>query len=310
MSIETSVGLRKLRSFASPEDGIVNESQIGCLGLNSPATTSGDPGASSSNFKQSPAPTPILFAWALRSGAATNEAKAGGAFVLYQAGKKVIVESFDTNYNVEPIDTEIIATSHGIKTAIQKASIRFATNIAVLTDNQMAANIVNVKSSLTSKKEILEIRKSQEEWKSRRHANIPGNEEANPLAKQGALNNTGQNNDNKISHAVVKKLMASIRSTMVTDWWNIHSPNKYKILNIGIDHTGKPPKELQIERKTLGLLIAARSRHGDFKSYHEMFGHETYESCTCGVDKTPIHFFFFRQTKNKAKREVGKRKPR
>ncbi|POS82366.1 hypothetical protein EPUL_005270, partial [Erysiphe pulchra] len=138
----------------------------------------------------------------------------------------------------------------------------------------MAANIVNGKSSLTSRKEIIKIRKSQEEWKGGSrlphiqpgdifarwipgHANIPGNEEADRLAKQG-----------------------------------------------------KPPKELQIERKILVLLIAARSGNGDFKSYHERFGHETYESCTCGTDKTPIHFFFCTQTKNKAKREVGKRRPR
>ncbi|KHJ33752.1 hypothetical protein EV44_g3523 [Erysiphe necator] len=260
-------------------------------------------------------------------GAVTNEDKAGGAFVLYQAGRKVLAESFGINYGVEPIDAEIIAISHGIKTAVQKAPIRFATNIAVFTDNQTAANIVNGKNSLTSRKEILEIRKSQEEWKSRSrfphiqpgnifacwipgHANTPGNEEADRLAKQGAQNNTEQNNDNKMSHAVVKKLINSIRSTMVTDWWNTHAPNKYKILDIGIDHTGKPPEELQIERKILGLLIAARSGYGDFKSYHERFGHETYESCTCGADKTPIHFFFCRLTKNKAKGEVGKRRPR
>lgn len=50
---------------------------------------------------------------------------------------------------------------------------------------------------------------------------------------------------------------------MLTDWWSTHSPSRYKSFKIGIDPMGKPPKELQIERKKLGLLIAARSGHGD-----------------------------------------------
>lgn len=260
-------------------------------------------------------------------GAILPDGRAGGAFVLFQAERKILTSSFSIGYKVEPIDTEIIAINNGIQKALQKASTQFATNIIVFTDNQTAANIVNGKTSLTSRKEIAEIRKSQQDWKSRSrlphtqsgdifacwipgHANIRGNEEADRLAKQGAQSATVGCLINKMSYAVVRKNMLSYRSKMITDWWNTHSPSRYKSLEIGIDPMGKPPKELQIERKTLGLLIAARSGHGDFKSYHDRFSHENYKSCTCGADKTPVHFFFCRLTKNKAKREIGKRRPR
>lgn len=74
-----------------------------------------------------------------------------------------MAESFGVNYDVEPIDTEIIAISHGIKTAFRNAPICFATNIAVFTESQTTAKTVNGKNSLTSRKEVLEIKKSQEE---------------------------------------------------------------------------------------------------------------------------------------------------
>lgn len=117
---------------------------------------------------------------------------------------------------------------------------------------------------------------------------------------------------NKMSYATVKRIMLSTQSKMETDWWNTHSPISYKTLNIIFDPTGKLLRELKIERKIerkiLGLLIAARSGHGDYKAYHERFGHEKYENCSCGADKTSIHFFFCRETRNKVKREIGMRR--
>lgn len=141
-------------------------------------------------------------------GAILPDGRAGGAFVLFQAERKILTQSFSIGYKVEPIDTEIIAINYGIQKALQKASIHFATNIIVFTDNQTAANIVNGKSSPTSRKEVTEIRKSQKDWKSRSrlphtqsgnifacwipgHANIRGNEEADRLAKQCAQSANG-----------------------------------------------------------------------------------------------------------------------
>ena len=72
---------------------------------------------------------------------------------------------------------------------------------------------------------------------------------------------------------------------------------------------GKYLNELRLPRAILGSLLAARTGHGDFKAYHEIFHHEKIENCICGATKTPVHFFFCRKTRDKARREIGKRRP-
>ncbi|POS82270.1 hypothetical protein EPUL_006271 [Erysiphe pulchra] len=153
-------------------------------------------------------------------GAILPDGRSGGAFVLYQAERKIPTQSFSIGYKVEPIDTEIIAINYGIQKAFQKAAIHFATNIIMFTDNQTATNIVNGNSSPKSRKEVTEIRKTQQDWKSRNrlphtqsgnifacwipgHANIRGNEEADCLAKQGAQSANGQCLTNRMSYAMV-----------------------------------------------------------------------------------------------------------
>lgn len=49
------------------------------------------------------------------------------------------------------------------------------------------------------------------------------------------------------------------------------------------------PEELHLPRKTLHALLAARSAHGDFESYHGWMGHTDHQKCTCGRIKTPDH---------------------
>src|SRR2546423_35215 len=55
-------------------------------------------------------------------------------------------------------------------------------------------------------------------------------------------------------------------------------------------------------RKALGTLLAARSGHGDFASYHERFQHlDATLTCSYGVRKTPEHAFLCRKLPQKHK---------
>lgn len=52
----------------------------------------------------------------------------------------------------------------------------------------------------------------------------------------------------------------------------------------------KPP-ELELPRWLLHRLIAARTGHGDFASYHRRFRHEdAILECVCGQETSPTHF--------------------
>lgn len=50
--------------------------------------------------------------------------------------------------------------------------------------------------------------------------------------------------------------------------------------------------EMNLSRKVLGWLIAARSGYGHFADYHERFGHEEEDiHCKCGQRRTGLHPF-------------------
>ncbi|POS81962.1 hypothetical protein EPUL_006709, partial [Erysiphe pulchra] len=55
-----------------------------------------------------------------------------------------------------------------------------------------------------------------------------------------------------------------------------HAPQRYKELEIQAGIPRKFLKELTISRKILYCLLSAKSKHGDFKEYHEKFNHTTY----------------------------------
>ena len=62
----------------------------------------------------------------------------------------------------------------------------------------------------------------------------------------------------------------------------------------------KPP--IAIPRRELGILLAARTGHGNFANYYKRFQHKGAElKCSCGARKTPEHSFLYRKLPQRSK---------
>ena len=135
------------------------------------------------------------------------------------------------------------------------------------------------------------------------HQGIPGNEEADRLAKQGAASSAPP--DIPLTVAKIKRIVKERAHESFEQWWTENAPKSYQDLEIPLAK-GAPP-ELLLPRKTLGHLLAARSGHGDFQAYHERFRHTEQDNlCRCGRPKTTIHFAFCRHARKRTNCLRGK----
>ncbi|KFA67240.1 hypothetical protein S40285_10737 [Stachybotrys chlorohalonatus IBT 40285] len=124
------------------------------------------------------------------------------------------------------------------------------------------------------------------------HAKIPGNEEADALAKAGYL---------KPVPAGALPILAYLHRAAkqrpkdaFKAWWEESAPDKYRALELSATTRCLP--ELSLSRSMLHHLLAARSRHGDFAEYHERFDHaDARILCSCGQRKAPNHIFYCRK---------------
>ncbi|KAI1004416.1 hypothetical protein K3495_g3796 [Podosphaera aphanis] len=124
------------------------------------------------------------------------------------------------------------------------------------------------------------------------HAGIEGNELADAGVKKGAAT-PFQNNQSKLSVAALALRKSSQMCQAREKWWENNAPQSY--VRLGINTAPYFREELLLSRKALGQVIAARSGHGDFASYHTRFNHrDANMHCLCGSPKSPKHFLFCR----------------
>ena len=121
------------------------------------------------------------------------------------------------------------------------------------------------------------------------HTRIPGNEEADKAAKEGAR--LPSELDAPHTMRSLKKLVKSKADNSSPSLWKLVAPASYH--NRGPTTTPRSPGELNLPRHLLGRILASRTGRGDFADYHERFHHEdAHLLCRCGKRKAPLHFFF------------------
>ncbi|KAM4060142.1 RNase H domain-containing protein [Hirsutella rhossiliensis] len=124
------------------------------------------------------------------------------------------------------------------------------------------------------------------------HADIPGNEEADALAKAGASLPEPADNTPTLAH--LRRIARQQPKVAFKAWWETSAPKRYK--ELGLNATTSCPPELTLSRNLLHHLLAAGTHHGDFADYHKRFGHEDAQlTCSCGRRKAPTHIFYCRK---------------
>jgi ribonuclease HI len=124
------------------------------------------------------------------------------------------------------------------------------------------------------------------------HTDIPGNEQADELAKAGS--SAPEPEGAQPTLAYLRRIARQKPKEAFETWWSTYAPKQYKRLNLKAT-TGCPP-ELSLPRAALHHLLAARSLHGDFAAYHERFDHiDARLVCSCNRRKAPDHIFYCRK---------------
>ena len=201
---------------------------------------------------------------------------------------------------------------------------RYANKVFVCLDNQEAAlRLLVCNPTPSSSPRITQFRGLATAWTRRdrchftevgsviikwcpAHVGILGNEAADVLAKQ-ACTLPASSLAPSISRA--KRDIKVRCQDSATRYWTQNAPERYKQLGIR-ENVGDSLELRSLDRRTLGLLLAARSGHGDFADYHRRFQHlEALLTCSCGREKSPDHFFFCRLERSRARLQGGPRHP-
>ncbi|KID94004.1 Ribonuclease H-like protein, partial [Metarhizium majus ARSEF 297] len=225
-------------------------------------------------------------------GSLSPSGAAGYGFTVHQNGHS-IRHGAGRLGSAEVFDAEAKGALEGLKAALNLPQ-SVTQKIVVCLDNIAAAKCLRGKPSDSSQRVFLTfqalaktLRKTEVRWIPG-HTKIPGNEQADVLAKAGCAK--PEPADAVPTLAFLRKTARQRAKIAVQAWWDASAPGKYKHLNLKFPSNCLP--ELALPRTILHHLLAARTYHGDFADYHERSHHsDAGITCSCGRRKAPTHLF-------------------
>ncbi|ODM17527.1 hypothetical protein SI65_07202 [Aspergillus cristatus] len=232
-------------------------------------------------------PQPSLVVYT--DGSKEKESTAAGAgWVGYWGTNRIKILSGHTKLpNQEIFDAEARAALLGLQTALKNHRFWHATNLYICLDNLEAVQQLQGQPRGSSQSVFRGFQEKARAWTNYPrapgvqpgtvqvkwvpgHTGIEGNDEADKEAKMGCQAPLEQPPP-PASIAAAKRAAWRVHWQHFTQYWADKAPTRYKNLGIGLE---KRPPELLLPRAALGSLLAARSGHGDFAEYHELFKHD------------------------------------
>ncbi|KAJ6436970.1 Protein phosphatase 1 regulatory subunit 3A [Purpureocillium lavendulum] len=227
-------------------------------------------------------------------GSLSPEGAAGYGYAIHLDGLTVLAGNGRLG-PAEVFDAEAKGALEGLRAAL---GLSEPERIVVCLDNLAVAKCLQGMPSDSSQKEFMEFQALAAEHGATEirwipgHTNIPGNEQADALAKAGT--SQPEPVDALPTLAYLRKVARRRPKDAFKAWWEASAPQQYRVLDLDAT-TGCPP-ELTLPRPLLHHLLAARTHHGDFADYHERFKHEDARlTCSCGRQKEPKHLFYCRK---------------